>query len=34
MIALIHEFAPLTLAVALYAWWCWRGLHSTHEEDR
>jgi hypothetical protein len=25
---LLTEFAPLTLAVALYAWWCWRGLHS------
>jgi hypothetical protein len=31
---LLTEFAPLTLAVALYAWWCWRGLHNTHEEDR
>lgn len=34
MTDLLTEFAPLTLAVALYAWWCWRGLHNTHEEGR
>ena len=28
MTDLLTEFAPLTLAVALYAWWCWRGLHN------
>ena len=26
MTDLLTEFAPLTLAVALYAWWCWRGV--------
>lgn len=29
---IIQEFAPLTLAVALYAWWCWRGLHSPERD--